>query len=73
MLGFFLLLEIHSNGCGINRIECGSLGQSNVGVEAAAQEVGAEGLEGGEQEKMAMELGRVRCEKMAASHRPEVW
>lgn len=61
------------NGRGINSTECGSLGQSNVGVEAAAQEVGAEGLEGGEQGKMAMELGRVRCEKMAASHHPEMW
>lgn len=48
MLGFFLVLEIHSNGCGISGIKRDSLGQSNVGVEAAAQEVGAEGLEGGE-------------------------
>lgn len=75
MSGFFLLLEIHSNSCGINGTQCGSLGQSNGGVEAAAaaQGMGSEGLEGREQEKMIMELGRVRHEKMAFSDHPETW
>jgi len=74
MLGFFLLLEINSNGRGVNGIECGSLGQSNGGVEAAAaQGVGAEGLAGGEWEKMMMEVARVRREKMTSSDCPEMW
>lgn len=49
MLSFFPLLEIYSNSSGVNGIECGSLDQSDGGVEAVgAQGVGIEELEGRE-------------------------
>lgn len=65
-----MLRETHSDGCGITGIECGSSGQSNGGVEAAAAAahgVGVEGLEGEEWEKMTVELGRIKREKNVIS------